>query len=167
MNLAAVPGIKVEVMFATPILVRRIPDCEAFNESLARVILDHRAKEPGATKSNFGGWHSDGNMLKWAGTEVATLRGWIDDAIQSVSRVPRPARISMSRRPQKETAPPSPEKNQPRGYAESRERERRPGAGRLRRQQCNGRLCHYGHRVRKFARRCHRGVQNQSKAASS
>ncbi len=89
MNVMSPTETRVEMTFAVPLLVRRIPDCAATNEGLRQIILEHEAKESGTTKSNFGGWHSDGNMLKWEGEPVAQLRRWVDESIQHISRMPK------------------------------------------------------------------------------
>jgi len=88
MNVIAPSDMKVEMTFAVPLMVRRIQGTEKVNEGLKQIILDKEKSEAGATKSNFGGWHSTGSMLSWPGEPVAALRDWCREAIEHMCRLP-------------------------------------------------------------------------------
>jgi uncharacterized protein (TIGR02466 family) len=97
----------VELVFATPVIVRQRADFAAANAELEKSILARRAHDPGIRRSNLGGWHSDTKLFEWAGEashalarEVILLadantrdlrgpsegrRGWILDAWANVS----------------------------------------------------------------------------------
>ncbi len=89
MNVIPAEDIKIEMTFAVPLLARRIHGSEEVNAGLRRIILEKEKAEPGTTKSNFGGWHSTGNLLTWEGEEIAALRGWIGEAVEYMCRLPR------------------------------------------------------------------------------
>lgn len=87
-NVVAQQNVKVEMTFAVPLMLRRIEGAELVNEGLRRIVLEHEKAEPGTTKSNFGGWHSAGNMLDWPGEEVLTLKQWIREAVEYMCSLP-------------------------------------------------------------------------------
>lgn len=61
---------QAHLVFSTPIIVDEYPDAAAVNPELERLILERREKDPGITRSNSGGWHSDLELLRWAGDKV-------------------------------------------------------------------------------------------------
>lgn len=64
----------VAVAFGTPVSTYVWQDSDALNAELAAAILDRERRDPGASKSNIGGWHSDSDLLTWPGDAVATLK---------------------------------------------------------------------------------------------
>lgn len=74
-------------LFSTPVLSHVWPDSAALNAALRDAILAEAARTPGATLTNYGGWHSEPGVLRFCGaageqliarmgklTEEATLR---------------------------------------------------------------------------------------------
>jgi uncharacterized protein (TIGR02466 family) len=51
------------LLFATPVHQLFVEEPAAINAALRERILAMRAASPGRTRSNEGGWHSDGNLL--------------------------------------------------------------------------------------------------------
>jgi uncharacterized protein (TIGR02466 family) len=100
-------GFHVEPVFATPLIVRKLPDAERLNAELESAILERRGQDPGIRRSNAGGWHSAPDLFTWAGEashrlarEIIFLadantrdlraasegrRGWVLDAWANVS----------------------------------------------------------------------------------
>jgi uncharacterized protein (TIGR02466 family) len=70
--------------YPTPVGKFKVPDCEAVNRELRRVILEREATEPSDTHANVGGWHSRADLLEWPYPEIATLRGWIGEAVNTM-----------------------------------------------------------------------------------
>lgn len=61
------PDFHVEPVFATPVIVRHLPDAERINGALEPAILAQKAKHPGIRRSNVGGWHSETDFFRWGG----------------------------------------------------------------------------------------------------
>jgi uncharacterized protein (TIGR02466 family) len=71
-NMARVE-IAVKGLFATPVAAVEVPGAAALNTDLARTILHRREQSRGVQASNAGGWHSDREILAWAGPPIATI----------------------------------------------------------------------------------------------
>lgn len=81
-NLFVGLGNDVSLLFATPLLRRQMPGAEEINNGLRTAILARAAAEPGVRISNKGGWQSKTDLLDWPLQEIATLKGWIVDAVR-------------------------------------------------------------------------------------
>jgi uncharacterized protein (TIGR02466 family) len=88
MSLDVAIGQDIRLAFNVPLLIQAIPNAEATNAGLRRLILERERRSAGLRISNAGGWHSEETLLDWPEPEVATLRGWIDSAVQRISRLP-------------------------------------------------------------------------------
>ena len=73
MNSTTGKGPQAAALFDTPVIVDQMPDAAAVNAELKRIILDRQAAQPGMDISNIGGWHSDLEMLRWAGEPAHRL----------------------------------------------------------------------------------------------
>lgn len=67
--------------FATPVLVRKVPDFEIVNRGLGEQIRAAMERDRGVQISNVGGWQSKPDFWSWESDEVATWRGWVHGAI--------------------------------------------------------------------------------------
>jgi uncharacterized protein (TIGR02466 family) len=67
-------------VFATPIGSFFVQDHATLNQALSATILEREAAAPGVTRSNAGGWHSEGNMVKWPLPEIEKLAGVVRQA---------------------------------------------------------------------------------------
>ena len=65
--------IQVKGLFATPVAAIMLPDAEARNSELEATILAQRARNPGVTASNNGGWHSARDFSVWGGLRAAEV----------------------------------------------------------------------------------------------
>jgi len=54
-------------LFATPVLEYEWPESATLNDRLRAVILGQEEKDSGELRSNAGGWHSKGDLDRWAG----------------------------------------------------------------------------------------------------
>jgi uncharacterized protein (TIGR02466 family) len=61
---------RLDLAFATPVITDRMDDAEAINAALEPLILARRQADKGIARSNIGGWHSDTQLLRWAGDQV-------------------------------------------------------------------------------------------------
>ncbi|BBK35693.1 hypothetical protein STAQ_07710 [Allostella sp. ATCC 35155] len=76
------------LFFGTPVVTLRPEGTAAVNAELAQLILDRAAHEPGVARSNAGGWQSRPDLLNWGGPAVAAYRGWLEQAVRTVQRLP-------------------------------------------------------------------------------
>jgi uncharacterized protein (TIGR02466 family) len=59
--------------FETPIAYCLLKDGESLMQDLGRSIKENQETAGGLSRSNFGGWHSDTDMLQWGGPAAAKL----------------------------------------------------------------------------------------------
>jgi hypothetical protein len=77
---------QVEVLrlFPTPVVVATIPNAEALNADLKRIILAREAAHESVERSNRGGWQSSSDLHEWGGAPIqrvlAHARALVDDA---------------------------------------------------------------------------------------
>ena len=60
-------------LFETPVAYCKLDDGEALMNSLESSIRNKKKEDAGLNRSNIGGWHSDTDMLAWAGPGAETL----------------------------------------------------------------------------------------------
>jgi uncharacterized protein (TIGR02466 family) len=75
-----------EKLFYTPLLRFRVPDHEALDEALLAEGERLRLASEGVTKSNRGGWHSEGNLFENPAEPVQTLRERAVEAVVEATR---------------------------------------------------------------------------------
>lgn len=77
---------QVEVLrlFPTPVVVATIPNAEALNAELKRIVLARESASASVERSNRGGWQSSSDMHEWGGAPMqrvlAHARALVDDA---------------------------------------------------------------------------------------
>lgn len=67
MSSDSAPQVSMLGLFPTPLLSLDLPDPGDLNAALKTSITQRRANHPGIARSNLLGWHSDANMVDWAG----------------------------------------------------------------------------------------------------
>ena len=77
---------KYEKLFSTPLLRFRLPDHAALNAALLDEGRKLRESDPGASKSNRGGWHSSGNLFTQAAESIQTLKSEAEAATLQATR---------------------------------------------------------------------------------
>jgi uncharacterized protein (TIGR02466 family) len=87
---------EIRSYFATPVVVATLPDAEALNLELRRIILERERQEEGVQHSNLGGWQSSWDFEAWGG---AAARRLLDAARELATRMTsdrtgRPVRIA-------------------------------------------------------------------------
>jgi uncharacterized protein (TIGR02466 family) len=88
MNLDTKLGSGVNLVFATPILIRKMPNAETMNAGLRKAVLEAEAADAGSRGSNVGGWQSAPNFLDWPIPEIGPFKQWINDAIVHMASLP-------------------------------------------------------------------------------
>lgn len=91
---------KYEKLFSTPLVRYRIPDHEALDKALVAEGVRLRLTSDGVTKSNRGGWHSEGNVFDSEVDCIRTLRTAAEaavlDATRKVGAKNDPAKLRMN-----------------------------------------------------------------------
>ncbi len=87
---------EIRSYFATPVVVAMLPDAEALNRELKRIILEREGQEAGVQHSNLGGWQSAWDFEAWGG---APARRLLDAARELATRMTsdrsgRPTRVA-------------------------------------------------------------------------
>jgi uncharacterized protein (TIGR02466 family) len=77
----------VMMTFGTLLLQRQLDAMLPHNAALADYALRLRAAEPGVTRSNAGGWHSEGNIFAREEPLIGMLAQHLQAALQHVSVV--------------------------------------------------------------------------------
>lgn len=79
-----------QVAFTFPTLVGRFQaaadEAVAVNAELKRLVLEAERTTPSDTHANAGGWHSRPDLFDWPAAAVATLRGWVLEAVDHMIR---------------------------------------------------------------------------------
>jgi uncharacterized protein (TIGR02466 family) len=87
---------EIRSYFATPVVVAMLPDAEALNVELERIILERERQEAGVQHSNLGGWQSSWDFEAWGGAAAKRLLDAARDlaARMTSDRAGRPVRIA-------------------------------------------------------------------------
>ncbi|SFU21083.1 TIGR02466 family protein [Sedimentitalea nanhaiensis] len=63
-----------EELFSTPLFRFRLPDADAFNRDLLQEGVRLRKQSEGVAKSNYGAWHSSGDLFESTTTCIMQLK---------------------------------------------------------------------------------------------
>ncbi len=77
----------VVLAWPTPVLRRVLPDAEATNAELKRLILEKEGEGSGLERAKVGGWHSGLDLLTWSSPAVKTLTDWIIAAVRELTHM--------------------------------------------------------------------------------
>ena len=77
---------KYEKLFSTPLVRFRVPEHEALNAALLDEGARLRGLSDGVTKSNRGGWHSEGNLFDNDAECIQTLRVLAEESVHEATR---------------------------------------------------------------------------------
>lgn len=90
---------KYEKLFSTPVLRFAVPEAETLNAALLREGARLRASSDGVSKSNRGGWHSEGNLFETDADCIQLLgsfaRGAVFDANTRIGARADPASLDL------------------------------------------------------------------------
>ena len=77
---------KYEKLFSTPVFRFHFPEHPDLNKALLAEGAEIRAASEGVTKSNRGGWHSEGNLFDRQTPCIKVLRALAKEAIEDATR---------------------------------------------------------------------------------
>lgn len=63
----------IRAIFPTNIIETRLKDAARLNPALRDVVAARKAADPGISRSNIQGWHSDTEMARWGGEPARAL----------------------------------------------------------------------------------------------
>jgi uncharacterized protein (TIGR02466 family) len=72
-------------LFATPLLIATLPEAEATNTELKRVILAREAASESGQRSKHGGWQSPWDMQQWGGAPMQRVLGFVRAIVEQLT----------------------------------------------------------------------------------
>jgi uncharacterized protein (TIGR02466 family) len=73
---ADAPHLTLLNVFSTPLVIATMPDAEALNAELKRIILAREAASESVQRSNQGGWQSSWDLHQWGGAPIHKVLGF-------------------------------------------------------------------------------------------
>src|SRR5690606_32462343 len=70
------PQLTLLNLFPTPLVIGTVPDAEALNAELKRIILAREAASESVERSNHGGWQSTWDLHQWGGAPMQKVLGF-------------------------------------------------------------------------------------------
>src|SRR3954471_10184957 len=87
---------RVQLLFATPVLVQKLDGAAELNAALGQQILAKREEDQGLKLSNRGGWQSTHDFVRWSGEAGRTvINRACELATAHVMRINAPLRWSV------------------------------------------------------------------------
>jgi len=90
---------RFDKLFYTPLLRYRVADPDQLNTALLAEAATMRAATEGVSKSNRGGWHSEGNLFDHDAAAITSLRTSVglalEDANKSIGAKARPEDLRL------------------------------------------------------------------------
>lgn len=77
---------RYDKLFSTPLLRYQVADPDGLNTALLEQAARMRGATDGVSKSNRGGWHSEGNLFDQDAAPIATLRSSIEAALEDANK---------------------------------------------------------------------------------
>ena len=79
------PPLTLVNLFPTPLVVASMPDADALNVELKRVILAREAASESVQRSNHGGWQSSWDLHQWGGLPVQKVLAFARTIVDEVT----------------------------------------------------------------------------------
>ena len=70
------PQLTLLKLFPTPVVISTMPDAEALNAELKRIILAREPASESVQRSNRGGWQSSWDLHEWGGAPMQKVLGF-------------------------------------------------------------------------------------------
>src|SRR5436189_6439474 len=67
------PQLTLINLFPTPLVIATLPDADALNPELKRIILAREAATESVQRSNQGGWQSTWDLYEWGGAPLQNV----------------------------------------------------------------------------------------------
>jgi uncharacterized protein (TIGR02466 family) len=71
-------------LFATPLLIATLPEAQAINTELKRMILAREAAS-GSAQRSVGGWQSPWDMHQWGGAPTQRVLGFVREIVEQLT----------------------------------------------------------------------------------
>jgi uncharacterized protein (TIGR02466 family) len=72
-------------LFATPLVIATLPEAEAVNAELKRIILAREATSESVQRSNHGGWQSTWDLHQWGGAPMQKVLGFVRSMVDQMT----------------------------------------------------------------------------------
>ena len=82
---ADAPQLTVLNLFATPLVIATLPDADALNAELKRIILARETATESVERSNHGGWQSSWDLHQWGGAPMQKVIAFARSIVDSVT----------------------------------------------------------------------------------
>jgi uncharacterized protein (TIGR02466 family) len=79
------PQLTLVNLFPTPLVVATMPDAEALNVELKRIILAREAASESVQRSNHGGWQSSWDLHQWGGAPMQQVLAFGRDIANEIT----------------------------------------------------------------------------------
>ncbi len=79
------PPLTLLNLFPTPLVVATLPDADALNAELKRIILAREAASESVQRSNHGGWQSSWDFHEWGGAPAQKVLGFAQAVASDVT----------------------------------------------------------------------------------
>jgi uncharacterized protein (TIGR02466 family) len=79
------PQLTLLNVFPTPLVIATMPDAEALNTDLERIILAREAASESVQRSNHGGWQSSWDLHHWGGEPMQKVLRFIRAIVDEVT----------------------------------------------------------------------------------
>lgn len=79
------PPLTLLNLFPTPLVIATMPDADAVNAELKRIILAREAANESVQRSNQGGWQSSWDFHQWGGAPAHKVLGFVRAVVDEVT----------------------------------------------------------------------------------
>jgi uncharacterized protein (TIGR02466 family) len=79
------PQLTLINVFPTPLVIATLPDAEALNPELKRIILAREARGESVQRSNQGGWQSTWDLHQWGGAPLTKVLDFLRSVVDEVT----------------------------------------------------------------------------------
>ena len=79
------PQLTLINLFPTPLVIATMPDADALNAELKRIILAREAASESVQRSNQGGWQSTWDLHQWGGEPIRKVLGFFQAIADEVT----------------------------------------------------------------------------------
>src|SRR5215510_731539 len=79
------PQLTLINLFPTPLVIATMPDADALNAELRRIILAREAASESVQRSNQGGWQSTWDLHQWGGAPLQKVLSFMQAIAEEVT----------------------------------------------------------------------------------
>jgi uncharacterized protein (TIGR02466 family) len=72
-------------LFATPLMIATLPEADATNAELTRIILARESASESAQRSQHGGWQSPWDLQQWGGAPTQRVLGFVRAIVEQLT----------------------------------------------------------------------------------